>query len=140
MLAGLAIAAAGGMMVGLAHTYGFITVGTFLVGLGWSCGNIATTALLADTTTPAERGRAIGANDTFSSASGIALPLVGSMIAGRWGIAGAGALSVALVIPPALMLLRLREASPGEYDMHAVPPPPTVGADERPSIAATQER
>ncbi|MGD9893876.1 MAG: MFS transporter, partial [Dehalococcoidia bacterium] len=140
MLAGLAIAAAGGMLVGLAGTYGFITVGTFLVGLGWSCGNIATTALLADTTTPAERGRAIGANDTFSSASGIALPLIGSLVAGWWGMAGTGLLSVVLVLPPALMLLRLREVRPGEYDTLPTPSPPAVSADDRSSIAAMPER
>ncbi len=116
MLSGLAITAMGGMLVGLSHTYALITAGTFLVGLGWSCGNIATTALLADTTTPLERGRAIGANDTFSSASGIVLPLIGSLIASRWGMGLVGGLSVLLVLPPALMLLRLREVQPGTYE------------------------
>lgn len=116
MLAGLAIVAAGSIMVGLTNTYALITTGTFLVGLGWSCGNIATTALLADTTSPAERGRAIGANDTFSSASGIALPLIGSAIASRWGLGIVGLLGVALALPPALILMRLRETRPGTYD------------------------
>jgi MFS family permease len=140
MLAGLAIAAAGGMLVGLSDTYPLITAGTFLVGLGWSCGNIATTALLADTTTPAERGRAIGANDTFSSASGIALPLVGSVIADQWGMAGTGLLSVLLVVPPALMLLRLREVNPGEYDVVPAPGSPPTPADDRSPVAVTPER
>ncbi len=121
MLSGLATTALGGMLVGLTHTYGLITAGTFLVGLGWSCGNIATTALLADTTTPLERGRAIGANDTFSSASGILLPLLGSLIASRWGLGLVGGLSVLLVLPPALMLLRLREVRPGTYEPEPAP-------------------
>ncbi len=116
MLSGLAITATGGLMVGLTGGYWLITAGTFLVGAGWSCGNIATTALLADTTTPAERGRAIGANDTFSSASGIVLPLVGSAIASQWGIGLVGLLTVALMAPPAVMLMRLRELHPGTYE------------------------
>lgn len=116
MLAGLTVTAVGGLLVGFTGAYPLITAGTFLVGVGWSCGNVATTALLADTTSPAERGRAIGANDTFSSASGIALPLIGSVIAHRWGMPLVGALTVALVIPPALMLLRLREVHPGTYE------------------------
>lgn len=117
ILAGLAISAAGGLLVGMSVTYWTITLGTFLVGVGWSCGNVATTALLADTTTAAERGRAIGANDTFSSASGIVLPLLGSVIADRWGLPLIGVLSCALLLPPALMVLRLREPTPGTYEV-----------------------
>ncbi|MGD9893264.1 MAG: MFS transporter [Dehalococcoidia bacterium] len=133
MLSGLAITAAGGFLVGFTEGYGLITAGTFLVGVGWSCGNIATTALLADTTTPAERGRAIGVNDTFSSASGIGLPLIGSVIASQWGIGLVGLLTVALMVPPAVMLLRLREVRPGEYDV--VPAPLPVRTHERPPRA-----
>lgn len=116
MLLGLSITAAGGLLVGFSGSYALITAGTFLVGVGWSCGNVATTALLADTTSPAERGRAIGANDTFSSASGIALPLLGSLIASRWNIGLVGLLTLALVLPPTIMLLRLREPRPGVYE------------------------
>ncbi len=140
MLAGLAITAVGSMMVGLSYTYALVSAGTFLVGLGWSCGNIATTALLADTTPPAERGRAIGANDTFSSASGIVLPLIGSVIASRWGIGFVGLLGVLLVLPPTLMVLRLRELSPGRYDAAPAQAPPLTGADAGRPVSSTSER
>lgn len=139
ILAGLAITAAGSLMVGLSHTYALVSAGTFLVGLGWSCGNVATTALLADTTTAAERGRAIGANDTFSSASGIALPLIGKVIASRWGIAFVGVLGVLLVLPPALMVLRLSEPSPGRYHPDPTRPSQLTGADaQRPVVPASE--
>jgi hypothetical protein len=52
-----------------------------------------------------------------SSASGIVLPLIGSVIASQWGIGLVGLLTVALMVPPAVMLLRLREVRPGTYEL-----------------------
>ena len=45
--------------------YAIITIGGLLVGVGWSCINVASTALLSDTTTAGERGRAVGTSDAF---------------------------------------------------------------------------
>ncbi|MCL4369201.1 MAG: hypothetical protein M1337_08590, partial [Actinobacteria bacterium] len=41
------------------------------VGLGWSCINVASTAVIADTTQPHERGRAVGTIDVFASGAAI---------------------------------------------------------------------
>ena len=80
MLLGLVLASIGSWLVVATAVYPVITAGTFFVGLGWSCVNIAATALYADTTSPSERGRVIGANDTFTAAAAITMPLVGGVI------------------------------------------------------------
>ena len=95
--------------------YWFVTTGTFLVGLGWSFVNVASTALIADATQPHERGRAIGASDAFSSISGIVLPLGIGPLVEAWGLTSIAVLGVAMMIPPFLLLLRLRaRTAPGQ--------------------------
>lgn len=115
LLAGLLTGAAGGIIMPLTPSYFVITFGIFLVGLGWSCANVASTALIADTTDPSERGRAIGANDTFSAASGMTLPLLGGVVAEYIGLPAIGVLAVALIAVPLMLVLRLREHAPGGY-------------------------
>ena len=114
MLLGLVLASAGSWFVVATSVYAVITMGTFLVGLGWSCVNIAATALYADTTHPAERGRVIGANDTFTAAAAISMPLVGGVE--YLGLRVLGIFGMALMVPALLFLLRLREPSPGVYE------------------------
>lgn len=118
LLAGIALAGAGSALVPVTSQYWVITLGIFLVGLGWSCVNVAATALIADTTTPGERGRAIGANDTFSSASAVLLPLAAGPVA-EASLIFLGILGVGLMVPPFLLLMRLREPTPGRYDERA---------------------
>ena len=115
MLLGLALASAGSWFIVATSVYVVITTGTFLVGLGWSCVNIAATALYADTTGPAERGRVIGANDTFTAAAAISMPIVGGFIVEYLGFHMLGFFGMALMAPPILLLLRLRESYPGVY-------------------------
>ena len=66
MLIGNAVIALGSILVPTSPDYLAITIGTFLVGLGWSCVNVASSALLTEVVGPAERGRAIGLSDTLS--------------------------------------------------------------------------
>ena len=115
LIAGLSLAGAGSMMVPATSSYWPITAGIFLVGLGWSCVNVAATALIADTTTPQERGRAIGANDTFSSVSAILLPLAAGPLVEFLGFPFLGFLGAAIMLPPFVLLVKLREISPGRY-------------------------
>ncbi len=116
MLLGLVLASAGSWFVVATSTYAVITTGTFLVGLGWSCVNIAATALYADTTSPSERGRVIGANDTFTAAAAISMPLVGGVVVEYLGMSVLGIFGMALMVPALVFLLRLRETSPGVYE------------------------
>jgi MFS family permease len=83
--------------------------------VGWSCSNVAAVALIADTTGPAERGRAIGTNDTLNGVASISLPLLAGPLVAVAGIGALAVVSVGLMIVPIAMLLHLRETSPGRY-------------------------
>ena len=115
MFLGLVLASAGSWFIVATSVYPVITAGTFFVGLGWSCVNIAATALYADTTSPSERGRVIGANDTFTAAAAVIMPLVGGAIVEYLGFRVLGLFGMALMAPPLVLLLRLHEPLPGVY-------------------------
>jgi MFS family permease len=115
MIAGLALGGAGALLVPIGDGLVWTTVAIFLVGVGWSCVNVAATALIADTTSAGERGRAVGAADTLSAGSAIAFSFVAGPVAETMGFFTLGVLSAALVLPPLVMLARLREYSPGKY-------------------------
>ena len=86
MLLGVVVAAMGTWLVVATPHYWVITLGTFLVGLGWSGGNISATALYADTTPPSGRGRVIGASDTFTASAAIGMPIVGGVLIETMGL------------------------------------------------------
>src|SRR3712207_795508 len=67
LVGGLAVLAAGAILVPSSSGYWLATFGTFLVGVGWSAAGVAASALLADTTEPALRGRVIGVNDSCAA-------------------------------------------------------------------------
>jgi MFS family permease len=119
LLSGVVTAVVGTLLVSVTTDFWTITVGGFAVGLGWSAVNVAATALLADTSRPWERGRAIGTNDTFGGASGVALPLITGPMAVTLGLPSTGVLGVALIIPALVMLIALREPRPGVYEHDA---------------------
>ena len=116
MLLGIFIAAGGTWFVVATPFYWIITLGTFLVGVGWSCVNISATALYADTTAPSARGRVIGANDTFTATAAIGMPLVGGVVVEQLGLRVLGFFGMALMAPALFFLLRLRERYPGTYE------------------------
>lgn len=112
LLLGVAIAGAGSALVPVSANYWVITTGTFLVGLGWSFVNVGATALIADVVHPGERGRAIGANDTFSNATGIVLPLVMGVAIARLGLGMLGIVGAGMMVPALFLTVRLRESHP----------------------------
>jgi MFS family permease len=81
-----------------------VTLGTFLVGLGWAAANVSATALVADSVETYERGRAIGVVDSSAGAVSVAVALaIGPLIA--WsGLAAAGWTAVVVAAIPLLML------------------------------------
>ena len=116
MLLGLLISAVGALLVPVTSGYWIIVAGTFLVGVGWSAVSVAATAVIADTTTAVERGRAVGANDTVSAAAAIALPLLAGPAVEVFGLAALGILGAGLMVPPLVLLwTRLTETTPGGY-------------------------
>lgn len=116
MLGGTMITALGSILVPTSPEYAVITAGTFLVGLGWSCVNVASSALITEVVPPAERGRAIGFSDAFSQSASIVLPLAGGPLVEWAGLPALAVVAVAVLALPVIMLARLREPTPGTYD------------------------
>ena len=85
--------------------------------------NVSSTALLADTTDAHDRGRAIGAADTFSSSLAFGMPLLGGLLADVAGLMTVGIVGAIVVTVPILALTRLRESSPGQYEPAETPVP-----------------
>ena len=81
-----------------------VTLGTFLVGVGWAGANVASTALLADETTTAERGRAIGLNDSFGGSMTMLTAIVTGPLIEYFGMPAAGLAAVLLACVPFAML------------------------------------
>ena len=115
LVLGILIAAGGSALVPMTPVYAIITLGLFLVGVGWCSINVAATAILADTTAPEERGRAIGANDTLGNGFSMGVPLLAGLIADAFGLTGVGIAGAALALLPFLLIGRLHELSPGRY-------------------------
>jgi MFS family permease len=110
MVPGVAMTLLGAGLV--AFTTGFwpVTLGTFLVGLGWAAANVAATALIADHAETAERGRAIGVADSVAGAISVLTALVTGPVIARLGMPAAGAAAVALAAVPLLMWMLGRRA------------------------------
>ena len=111
---------AGAALVPVTGIYGFISLGIFLVGLGWSAVFVASTAIIADTTAPQQRGRAIGVNDSLAAMFSISLPLLGGVIVETYGLLTVGLFGAALVVLPMPLLARLREGAPGQFEGQAI--------------------
>jgi len=81
-----------------------VTLGTFLVGLGWAAANVAATALIADSVETQERGRAIGVADSSAGAVSVAVALATGPLIAWAGLAAAGWTAVLVAAIPLLML------------------------------------
>ncbi|MBI4198222.1 MAG: MFS transporter [Chloroflexi bacterium] len=122
--AGLLTQALGAVLVPVTSFYWIITLGLFLVGVGWSAVNVSSTTVLADTTGPEERGRAVGANDALAGAWSILTPLASGLVAEASGLMVVGMVGAAMAGLPLLLMGRLREVSPGRYTAAAAAPLP----------------
>ncbi|MEA2270215.1 MAG: hypothetical protein QOC64_2825 [Solirubrobacteraceae bacterium] len=78
----------------------------FGLGLGWNLSFVAATAQLADRTQAWERGKLLGFNDLLSGLTGAALALIGGVALGTLGVAALAIGGAALVVAPALWILR----------------------------------
>jgi MFS family permease len=106
MLAGTAVCAAGSVLVPLSESYWVATLGIFLVGVGWSAATVAATAQIADVVPPESRGRAVGAGDTLAGVAAIVCPLLAGLAVQGYGLGALAPLSLLLLAPAALLLLR----------------------------------
>ena len=110
MYPGIITALTGAGLVSFTGVYWGVTLGTFLVGVGWAGANVAATATIADQVETHERGRAIGVNDTFAGATAVVMALtIGPMIEG-YGLPAAGFIAIVVAVPPLVLFVALRPA------------------------------
>jgi MFS family permease len=105
MFPGVATTLIGAGLVAFTTTFFWVTVGTFLVGIGWAAANVSATALIADHSPTPERGRAIGVNDSFAGGVSVFAALVTGPLIAWSGLPAAGMTAVLLAAVPLLMLL-----------------------------------
>jgi MFS family permease len=105
MVPGVAMTLLGAGLVAFTTGFWLVTLGTFLVGLGWAAANVAATALIADHAETAERGRAIGVADSVAGAISVLTALVTGPVIARLGMPAAGTAAVALAVVPLVIWL-----------------------------------
>lgn len=104
MLAGVATTLFAAGLVAFTAAYWSITLGTFLVGLGWAAANVAATALIADHAVTEERGRAIGVNDSFGGAITVLMAVITGPLIEWHGLPAAGFLAILVALLPLPLL------------------------------------
>jgi MFS family permease len=108
MYPGVALTILGAALVAFTSGYVLITLGTFLVGIGWAAANVASTALLADEVETGARGRAIGTNDSCAGGVSLVLSLITGPLISHYGLPAAGLFAAIVAAVPLLMYLAAR--------------------------------
>ncbi len=104
MFPGVAITLAGALFVTFGAEYWSVTLGTFLVGLGWSAANVASTALLADMVPTVQRGRAIGLSDSGAGIMTVTAAVVTGPLVECTSLPAAGIAAALVAVVPLLLL------------------------------------
>ena len=112
---GMLILAIGCFITPLTANFYIITFGLFLIGLGWSGANIASTSMIADINPVNIRGRVIGVNDMLSGAFSVLFTLIGPIIANYSSLAIMCYIATIISISPIILLLTLKEPKPGQF-------------------------
>ncbi len=105
MIPGVVIALFGAVLVAFTTGFWLVTLGTFLVGIGWAAGNVAATAEIADAFETHERGRAIGVNETVAGGVNVVAALITGPLMVAGGLPATGIGAVLFALPPLLMVL-----------------------------------
>ncbi|MBX9760525.1 MAG: MFS transporter [Beijerinckiaceae bacterium] len=100
MFPGVFVSLIGAALVAFTPNLITVTLGTFLVGIGWAAANVAATAYIADQVTTTERGRAIGLNDTFAGVSTVFAAFVTGPLIEWYGLPATGAVAMLLALAP----------------------------------------
>lgn len=115
LLAGAILAAAGALIGSFTEATALIGLGLFVVGLGWSACFLGATAVISDITRAEERGGALGFADLVTSASSAVGALAGGFVLEASGIAVVGVIMATLLVPVLMLVVPLREPSPGRW-------------------------
>lgn len=111
MFPSVGVALVGAGLVAFTDGYWLVTLGTFLVGLGWAGANVAATALIADEFETHERGRAIGVNESIAGAVNLTAALMTGPVLAWGGLPATGLIAVLFALPPLVMLLPMAAKS-----------------------------
>lgn len=104
MYPGLAITMVGASLVIFPQAYWAVTLGTFLVGLGWAAANVASTAYIADHSRTTERGRTIGLSDTWAAGTSVVMAILTGPLIAWSGPPGTGVMAIAVSLLPVLLV------------------------------------
>ncbi len=115
LLAGIAVTGIGAVGTSIFGHSLLILPFFFLLGLGWCASWVAGTTVLADVTTPQERGRLTATNDQIVSLVGAASAISAGFVLDRFGFPAVGITLTILLLIALIPVLRLRETSPGVY-------------------------
>ena len=105
MYPGVAITLIGAIFVTFPEGYWWVTLGTFLVGLGWSAAYVASTALLADHAKTEHRGRAIGVSDSSAGAGAVLAAVVTGPLVECASLPAAGLAAALVALVPLILLV-----------------------------------
>ncbi len=99
-----------------AAAYATATSFLFLVGLGWSAGVVAATALLSDLSAVEERGRRFGVAEFAARACVVGFPVIGGVLMDRAGPASVGLVLALCAGVPLLLIAATVRALPATPD------------------------
>jgi MFS family permease len=103
----------GAGLVAVGDGFWIVTLGTFLVGLGWSGANVSATALISDKVDTKHRGRAIGVLDSFAAGAALTSAVITGPVIEWLGLGAAGVMAAIFAGLPLVMLLRDRSNRKG---------------------------
>ena len=110
MYPGVGTALVGALFVAFSEGFLTVTLGTFLVGLGWCAANVASTALIADQVETQHRGRAIGVSESGAGAMTLVAAAVTGPLVECASLPAAGIAAVAIAVVPLAMLAWMKVA------------------------------
>lgn len=100
MYPGVGVTMIGAALVVFPQAYWAVTLGTFLVGLGWAAANVASTAYIADHSQTNERGRTIGVSDTWAGGTAVVMAVLTGPLIAASGLPAAGIMAMAVSLLP----------------------------------------
>lgn len=105
LVLGLVVLAAGAMALLASGRLEAVLLGMFAVGVGWNLAFVASTAVLADATGPAERARLLGFSDFAATSMGALAAATGGAVLGLAGLNQLIFPAAALALFPIVALL-----------------------------------
>jgi MFS family permease len=100
MFPGVFISLIGAALLAFTSHIVTVTLGTFLVGLGWAAANVSATAFIADHAPTQVRGRAIGVADSFAGGVSVFAAFVTGPLIEWYGLPASGLTAILLALIP----------------------------------------